>query len=49
MFWAGGVAEVVEHLPGKHKALSSNPDIYHKKKKHHVFIDKEGKVIGTYQ
>jgi hypothetical protein len=23
--WAGGVAQVVEHLPIKHKALSSNP------------------------
>jgi hypothetical protein len=23
--WAGGVAQVLEHLPGKHVALNSNP------------------------
>jgi hypothetical protein len=30
---AGGVTQVVEHLPSKHKALSSNPSIAKKKKK----------------
>jgi hypothetical protein len=29
----GGVAQVVQHLPGKRKALSSNPDIEKKEKK----------------
>jgi hypothetical protein len=30
---AGGVAQVVERLPSKHKALSSNPSTAKKKKK----------------
>jgi hypothetical protein len=31
--WAGGVAQVVECLPSKPKALSSNPSITKKKKR----------------
>jgi hypothetical protein len=30
---AGGLAQVVEHLPGKHEALSLNPVTPKKKKK----------------
>jgi hypothetical protein len=29
---AGGVAQAVEHLPNKHKALSANPSINKKRK-----------------
>jgi hypothetical protein len=29
----GDMAQAVEHLPGKHKALSSNPSTAQKKKK----------------
>jgi hypothetical protein len=29
---AGGMAQVIEHLPSQHKALSSNPSILKKKK-----------------
>jgi hypothetical protein len=29
--WAGGVAQVVEHLPSKCEALSSNPSIKNSK------------------
>jgi hypothetical protein len=32
MGWAGGVAQVIEHLPGKHEALSSNPSTTKKTK-----------------
>jgi hypothetical protein len=28
-----GMAQVVDHLPGKHKTLSSNPTLGEKKKK----------------
>jgi hypothetical protein len=30
---AGGVAQVVEHLPSKHEALNSSPNTVKKKKK----------------
>jgi hypothetical protein len=31
--WAGGVAQVVEHLPRKTEALSSNPSMFKNNKK----------------
>jgi hypothetical protein len=30
--WAGGVAQVIEHLSSKHEALSSNPSTEKRKK-----------------
>jgi hypothetical protein len=32
-YGAGGMAQVVEHLPSKYEALSSNPNTKKKKKK----------------
>jgi hypothetical protein len=32
-FWAGAFAQVVEPLPSKHEALSSNSSTYEKPKK----------------
>jgi hypothetical protein len=37
----GAVAQAVEHLPRKHKALSCNPSIAHTKK---VLAEKEIKI-----
>jgi hypothetical protein len=35
---AGAVTKVVEHLPSKHKALSSNPSTVKKKKKKSLYV-----------
>jgi hypothetical protein len=36
--WAGGVAQVEEHLPSKCEALSSNPNTAKGKKKRQAFL-----------
>jgi hypothetical protein len=36
--FAGGVALVIEHLPRRREALSSNPSNTHTKKKNQVFL-----------
>jgi hypothetical protein len=41
---AGDVAQVVEHLPGKHKVLSSNSNTAKKKKKKKVLIKVENSL-----
>jgi hypothetical protein len=38
VYRAGGVCQIVEHLPGKHKALSSNPSTAKKKKKRFLLL-----------
>jgi hypothetical protein len=40
--WAAGLAQVIEHLPSKGKALSSNPSTAGKKKKKLVEGDRRG-------
>jgi hypothetical protein len=38
---AGGMAQVLENLPSKHEALSSNPQ-YRREKKHHLVTCTKG-------
>jgi hypothetical protein len=44
---AGGVAQVVDHLPSKCEALSSNPSTEFKKKKRERKTDGKVSIIGV--
>jgi hypothetical protein len=44
---AGGMAQVVEHLPSKHKTLSSNPITPQKKKKEKENIESQKCIQHT--